>query len=297
MTEYDEIFEAQEVEDDKGTEPVFDKEEWIQQKKAERTQAYELIDTMAGIIACVPDKFKEYLDVESRFERYSVGNMLLIAAQNPEATRIADYKTWKEEGVNIKRGESGIIILEPGTEYTREDGSVGVSYNAKRVFDIAQTTAERKETIIHRDDRLLLKALIHNAPCQIKIDETVRFPEGMCAFYDPTEKVIYVDRGQEADALFQNIARELAHAHMDKEAYDREKVSFTACCVSYVLSMKNGVDVSAVTFEMPESWGRMEPKAVRVELGKIRDTVNAISMDMSRLTEKQKEAKSKDDAR
>lgn len=47
----------------------------------------------------------------------------------PEATRLADFKTWKDNDLYIKKGESGITILEPGDEYTREDGSVGVSYN------------------------------------------------------------------------------------------------------------------------------------------------------------------------
>ena len=40
----------------------------------------------------------------------------------------------------MKKNQKGIVILEPGDEYTREDGSIGVSYNPKKVFDITQTT-------------------------------------------------------------------------------------------------------------------------------------------------------------
>ena len=31
--------------------------------------------------------------------------------------------------------------MEPGKEYEREDGSTGTYYNAKKVYDISQTTA------------------------------------------------------------------------------------------------------------------------------------------------------------
>lgn len=35
--------------------------------------------------------FQPYLDVQARFDRYSVSNAVLIAAQCPEATRLADF--------------------------------------------------------------------------------------------------------------------------------------------------------------------------------------------------------------
>ena len=122
--------------------------------------------------------FQSYLDVQAHFDRYSVGNALLITAQRPEATQLADSKSWRENGVYIKKGEVGIVLLEPGEEFTKEDGSVGVSYNSKKVFDISQTNAKPKDRgNVRRDDRLLLKALIHNAPCPIKISQEM--PEGL----------------------------------------------------------------------------------------------------------------------
>ena len=78
--------------------------------------------------------FQTYLDVQSRFDRYSVGNALLIMERNPQAKKLGDVDYWKGQGGFIKRNQfdKPIIILEPGNEYTREDGSVGVSYNTKR---------------------------------------------------------------------------------------------------------------------------------------------------------------------
>ena len=65
-------------------------------------------------------------------------------------------------------------ILEPGKPYTKEDGTTGTSFNVKRVFDISQTNSTEKVTpTVTRDERLLLKALITHAPCQLKIRNNI----------------------------------------------------------------------------------------------------------------------------
>ena len=38
--------------------------------------------------------FQSYLDVQAHFDRYSVGNALLITAQKPDAKQLADFKGW-----------------------------------------------------------------------------------------------------------------------------------------------------------------------------------------------------------
>ena len=302
MSELDDIFTAPKEEQEDVSIPAFDKDEWVHQKRAERQQAFSTIEQMAQLMVTDSSRIQAYLDLQSRFPRYSVGNILLIASQKPDATKIADYQSWKDGGVHIKRGESGIIILEPGNEYTREDGSTGVSYNSKRVFDISQTDAkEIREPEVHKDGRLLLKALIYNAPCEIRLDDSKDYSAGLAAIYDPKDRMIYVERGHEASELFQDIAQELAHAHMDtavsKGEYDRESHTFTAFCVSYMLCRRNGIATDNYRFEPPESFTSLDAKGVRAALGKMRDVANSISADMDRMFEKQKEAKSREEAR
>ena len=302
MNEFDDIFQTVEKKTEEISVQPFDKEEWAQQKKAEREAAYQMIEQEAELLNSDGGRIQTYLDLQSRFPRYSVGNILLLAAQRPDATKIADFKTWKDSGAYIKRGETGIIILEPGNEYTREDGSVGVAYNAKRVFDISQTSAkEMQKPEIHRDGRLLLKALIYNAPCEIKLTDDRAFESGMAAVYDPADRTIYVERGHETGKLFRDISQELAHAHMDTAAskgeYSTKEHAFSAFCVSYMLCKRNGIDVSDFQFDPPESFKALDSKGVRAELGRMRDVANSISADMDRLYEKQKDAKTHDDAR
>jgi antirestriction protein ArdC len=54
-----------------------------------------------------------FLDAMAHFHSYSFGNVLLIARQNPQATRVAGMFTWNQLGRRVKRGEKGIAILAP----------------------------------------------------------------------------------------------------------------------------------------------------------------------------------------
>ena len=54
-----------------------------------------------------------YLTAMGRFHRYSFGNILEIARQKPQATRVAGMYAWNQLGRRIKKGERGIRILAP----------------------------------------------------------------------------------------------------------------------------------------------------------------------------------------
>ena len=106
--------ETNEVKNEAG----FDKKAWLEQKQADRKEAFDLIDVTADSMGNDPELFRLCLDVMARFDRYSVSNILLLAAQNPNATRLADFAYWKKEGVSVKKGEKSLLLLEPGKEYT-----------------------------------------------------------------------------------------------------------------------------------------------------------------------------------
>jgi len=59
------------------------------------------------------DNFREFLLTMSKFHDYSIGNLILITIQRPDATRVAGYSTWKDLGRWVKKGEKGIAILAP----------------------------------------------------------------------------------------------------------------------------------------------------------------------------------------
>ena len=54
-----------------------------------------------------------YLTAMGRFHNYSFGNILEIARQKPDATRVAGLYAWNQLGRKVKKGERGIRILAP----------------------------------------------------------------------------------------------------------------------------------------------------------------------------------------
>ena len=295
MNTVEEIFESGKAEE-LSIDP-FDVEEWAANKKAEREQAYSLIAAMAKSVATHGDKLKSYLDVQSRFNKYSVGNALLITSQMPNATRLADYKTWKDAGVHVKKGETGIVVLEPGKEYTRADGSTGVSYNSKRVFDISQTDSEKDPGSVEKYDmRFLIKMLINDAPCRLLIDGQDKVPEDKRAFYDSETKTIFARSDEDPDLIFKDIARELALAHLDREKQDVLDRDLIADCTAYMLCKRFNLSLEWFDYDpLPENFRTADDKDVRKQLGIMRDTANTILSDMQRGMEKQKEAAERDE--
>ena len=59
------------------------------------------------------DALTAYLTAMSRFHNYSFGNILEIARQKPDATRVAGMYAWNQLGRRVKKGEHGIRILAP----------------------------------------------------------------------------------------------------------------------------------------------------------------------------------------
>ena len=286
MSIFDDIFESAPQTDE------YDKEAWAAKKKAERDEIYFLADATAEKVAADGGKFKEYLDVQANFRHYSATNALLILAFNKDASRLGDKDFWRDQGVYIKRQEFSrpIKIVESNGEYTRDDGSIGVSYNIKRVYDISQTTARtRAPQAVSHDARALLNALIYKRPVPVQsVDE---LPNGIDAVYVREQNAVFVRRGLSANGLFCGLSKALAQAELARtgEEYTEENTGFKAQCVSYILGKEFGVEVSGYAFEVPADFLRADdPQTIRAELTDIRDTAYDISTRMMRSLEQSK---------
>ncbi len=299
MSSFDDLFRQENEQPVPRNDLPFDKEAWKQQKQEQREMVYAMIDDTAQTVARDGAAFQKYLDVQSRFDRYSVANALLILAQKPDATRIADFDTWKEQGAFIRKKETGFYILEPGEEYQREDGTVGISYNPKMMFDISQTGNSRKrETPTYPDDRTRIKALMDHAPVPIRISDAL--PEGTNALYRPDTREIQIRKGMDAGNIFRALSQELAHAEMDKGDgnYNRSDHAFHAYCVSYMLCKQYGVDTSGYRFDRaPQMLEGMNPQEVRAELSVIREAAVEISGRMNRMLSQQRQQKQQEPER
>lgn len=265
----------------------YDKDAYIEKKQAEREAAFHKADVAAERAASSADSYAAYLNVQARFNRYSVNNALLIADQMPDATRLATFEEWQAEGVRIEKGAESLMLLAPSKEFEREDGSVGASFNVKKVFDISQTNAVRRQPEIHRDQRLVMKALVSNPPCRLAVEDS-RVPANSAAFYNPTEKTIFVRHGLGFDEMFRALARELAFAHLDNGGdFSRNNCEFKAKSIAYLVCARNHIAPEAVAF--PSSYSNQEAKVIKAELNQIRDVANTMHNTMENVLGKQKE--------
>ena len=95
-----------------------------------------------------------YLTAMGRFHNYSFGNILEIARQKPDATRVAGLYAWNKLNRKVMKGQKGIRILAPVTGIRRKKDEeankdvrtqnhvVLVGFRSAYVFDVSQTDGD-----------------------------------------------------------------------------------------------------------------------------------------------------------
>jgi hypothetical protein len=163
------------------------------------------------------------LTAMSRFHNYSFGNVLEIARQMPDATRVAGFWAWKQLGRSVKSGEKGIRILAPivgikrkkdeeaEKDITQQNTRVLVGFRNAYVFDVSQT-----EGVDLPELREISGDVAENR------DRLVSFIEGQGIALTYTEKIapaldvsyggrIAILPGQSKAEEFSTLVHELAH--------------------------------------------------------------------------------------
>ncbi len=122
-----------------------------QPKTAKEVVAANVQSLIEQLEAGHSDALTAYLNAMSRFHNYSLGNILEIARQRPDAMRVAGFWKWKELGRSVKKGEKGIRILAPiigvrrkkdeeaNKDITKQNTAVLVGFRSAYVFDVSQT--------------------------------------------------------------------------------------------------------------------------------------------------------------
>ncbi len=278
-----------------GSKP-FDKAEWAAQKQAQRQEAYELIDNTCYEMMADGESFRQYLDVQGRFDRYSVANAVLVSAQMPDATQLKDYNAWKQSRVYVNKDAQKIVILEPSKEYTRDDGTKAVGYNAKVVYDISETSAkDRQQAQEPKTMRELVSAMIDASPVPFVPVADLEIP----AYYDSKQQTIFIKTGLTEEQLFVSMAKEVSAAVFDfKHNESRDASDFKSFCVAYMVSTRYGVDTRGFSFDrLPREFSEMDTQVFKGELGSMRDVLGEIQSDMFKSLEKNKPPKNKEQER
>jgi len=260
----------------------YSKEEYAVKKQTERDELFTLSSDTVSEISNDGEKLKQYLDVQSHFDRYSAVNAMLIFAQMPNATKLGDFGHWKSKNASIKPNQKAISILEPH-EYTKDDGTLGTGYNIKKVFDISQVQASRSMQDLAQpsySDRQKLAALIHKPPVPIlPVDE---LPDNLGTQINPESGAISVRRNLKFAEMFSSIAASLATLELKYNESHIDK-SFSAYCISYLLCKKHGVDTEQFDFSrLGDVFTNLDTQEAKTEFQTIRDTFSNTSFKLSR---------------
>ena len=275
------------------------------------------------------ERYKEYLQVMSKFHNYSFNNTLLIAMQKPDASLIAGFNAWKNNfGRNVMRGEKGIRILAQSPykirqEVEKKDPQTGKTvtdsngkpvmetkeiqipaYKVVAVFDVSQTEGrelpaiganELTGDVEQYED--FYTALEKTSPVPMGFEKIEGTAHG---YYHLEEKRIAIDEGMSQFQNLKTAIHEIAHAKLhdidlnapeQPDRPDRRTREVQAESIAYTVCQHYGLDTSDYSFGYVAGWssGR-ELAELKTSLETIRATAAEIINTIDgHFTELQKE--------
>ena len=240
------------------------------------------------------DRFKEYLQVMSKFHNYSFNNTLLIAMQKPDATLIAGYNSWRNLfGRQVSRGAKGIKVIAPSPykvkkevdkidpktqkpvtdkngKPVKEETEVTVpAFKVVSVFDVSQTEGKELPTI--GVDELtgdvaqyadFFKATEQASPAPVGFE---KIESGAKGYYSQTEKRIAINEGMSELQNLKTLIHEIAHAKLhdidlnapakeQADRPDRRTREVQAESIAYAVCQHYGLDTSDYSFSYVATW-------------------------------------------
>ncbi len=274
-------------------------DEYSKFKTDEKKYDYGLIDKRTNEIVSSPEKLFEYLEFQSRMDRYTVANAMLIMSRCPQASQLKEKEDWEKLNISVKKGAEKIHVFEPKKYF--KNGNAHTNTNVKYVYDISQTNAlPDPEKPKKYDDRTLVSALLAAAKIEKTVAEELPIPNS-CAFYDSENNTLVLkEKGGSGAKLFQDIARELTLSEIayNSDEYNRSECEFSAECSVYMICKKYGIDTQGLNLNsVPKEWENKENKDVRLNLTMARDSLNTIGSRMYAVLNRDKEPKQQEQSR
>jgi antirestriction protein ArdC len=210
------------------------------------------------------DALTAYLNAMSRFHNYSFGNILEIARQRPDATRVAGFWKWKELGRSVKKGEKGIRILAPIVGIRRKTNEeaaksdpvyqnkpVLVGFRSAYVFDVSQTEGaelpemrEIKGDVGENRDRLI--AFIDQQGIELVFTERISPALGM-SYGGRIAILPGQSKAEEFSTLVHELAHEILHRVERRTATTKTVRETEAEAIAFVIGNAVGLDTGTAS--------------------------------------------------
>jgi N-terminal domain of anti-restriction factor ArdC len=266
-----------------------------EQRAAKRTA---LLDALGNKVAALASssEWMAYLRFVAALRRYSFNNLMLIAAQCPNATRVAGYRTWQQFGRQVRKGENAIKIIGHSTKkITTRDPETGEDIEDRiqrwpilSVFDVSQTEgddvpSDRYELPDGDGPDGALPRLIDWLEGEGWELREQPLPEQIEGYTDHKQRLISTTTGLEPAARLAVLLHEAAHAvlHEDVDAFEyrahRGICETEAESVAYVLAALLGLDLDASSVSYIAGWSHADPAVLSQTATNVLRAVNAIA--------------------
>lgn len=238
------------------------------------------------------ERWQEYLDVQSRFHRYSFLNTFAIQLQRPDAIRVAGFHTWRAVGRCVRKGEKGIAILAPVVRRTRVEDENGekhvlvgapTAFRVVHVFDVSQTDGKDLPAICERlegddagDAYNRLVAVAHSLSYTVEEDYLPGGRNGDCTY---EKRRIRVEVSNSEAQQVKTLAHEIAHAMLHEGFDDRSLAELEAESVAFIVCRALGIESASYSFGYVASWaggGTEAVAAIKAAGARIQRTADSI---------------------
>lgn len=222
-------------------------------------------------------EFARQLRMMGRFYRYSRNNQLLIGVQCPDATYVKGYRSWQDLGRQVRRGESGIFILQPRpyTSRDEEDARTRMYFKAIAVFDITQTDAIEGKNAFEPPIRpdvaecpevaaVLWNSLVDycaQSSIPVLCDTDHSDAQTLGSFY-PTHRTIWIRSTGNFTQMTKTLVHELSHAlsydalASEEGGYDYALGECVAESVAFIVCTEFGIDCELSAAHYVTLWDR-----------------------------------------
>lgn len=259
-------------------------------------------------------QFRLFLTTMSKFHDYSIGNVILIGIQKPDAVRVAGFNTWRDMGRWVRKGERGIAILAPvmpprpecsecgakipkGSRYCPKCGAeVGMEeiempryFKVVYVFDVSQTegeslpelevpvlTGEANEELFSK-----LLSLIKKKNVPVSFESRPGQNPGIKGEYSPAG--IWVRPEEPRAQQLKSLAHEISHYYSAGVfRIPRQDAETIAESSAFVVGAHYGFDSGVRSFPYVAIWAQ-DKKVLEKNLGDIRKVASTILEDLEKI--------------
>ncbi|MGE9132801.1 ArdC-like ssDNA-binding domain-containing protein [Lacticaseibacillus paracasei] len=256
------------------------------------------------------DEYLEYLKFCSGFHQYSVRNQLLIYLQNPHASFVAGFNTWKTKfHRSVTKGEKGIRILAGGRrEYERKvrqpDGTIKTEKKSKMffrpaaVFDYSQTSGEPIKMLSNEltgevpDYTAIYATLVQATDYHVTFNKELQAGQTN-GLTRPLKKEIQLRPGMSQQQTIETLVHELAHSELHADPSQKIETStkeLEAESTAFIVCHHLGIDTSHYTFPYLASWSKdKDLSQLSKSLTRIQNTAEKFNQTLDQNLQKMKE--------